>query len=76
MNEFRATDAHRAAMPKLLETCDEASFVQWSQGDAGLPSWEESHRRMVTDGRASVNRPSPSQQKKVFPRLNPAAAKW
>jgi heme-degrading monooxygenase HmoA len=59
MNEFRTSAAHRAAMPKLLEFCDEAAVVHWAQETAELPSWLEAHRRMVAEGRASkVNHPS------------------
>jgi hypothetical protein len=62
MNEFRTTAAHRAAMPRLLRLCDEASVVHWNQETLELPSWEESHRRMVADGRLSkVNHPSANQ---------------
>ena len=62
MNEFRIAAAHCAAMPKLLDFCDEASVVHWSQETAELPSWEESHRQMVMEGRSSkVNDPSSDQ---------------
>jgi len=75
MNEFRTTAAHRAAMPKLLQICDEASVVHWTQETSELPSWEESHRRMVADGRLSkVNHPSPNQLSNEIPAPKPSRA--
>jgi hypothetical protein len=72
MNQFRTAAAHKAAMPKLLNFCDEASVVHWSQETAELPSWEESHRRMVMEGRSSkVNHPSPDQLAHQFPPPQP-----
>jgi hypothetical protein len=73
MNEFRTTAAHRAAMPKLLHICDEASVVHWDQEASELPSWEESYRRMVADGRLSkVNHPSPGHLNNHTPALQPS----
>ena len=73
MNQFRTAAAHRRAMPKLLNFCDEASVVHWSQETAELPSWEESHRRMVMEGRSSkVNHPSPDQLAREFPLPEPS----
>jgi len=83
MRAFRSSGAHMRAMPKLLDWCDEASYVHWEQESAELPSWAEAHRRMVTDGKLSkVKNPSAAQSAKKFPeprhggsegqRLNPA----
>ena len=73
MNLFRTAAAHGAAMPKLLNFCDEASVVHWSQETPELPSWEESHRRMVMEGRSSkVNHPSPDQLARQFPPPKPS----
>ncbi len=61
MRAFMLSGAHRRAMPKLLEWCDEASVARWSQETTQLPDWPEAHRRMVEEGRRSkVNHPSPS----------------
>ena len=46
MRAFMTTGAHRAAMPKLLEWCDEAAVAHWTQDSDREPSWEEAHRRM------------------------------
>ena len=73
MNAFRTSGAHREAMPKLLEWCDEASVAHWIQPNAELPSWLEAHRRMVAEGRLSkVNHPSPAQVAKEIPAPRPS----
>jgi hypothetical protein len=62
MNAFRNSGAHRGAMPKLLDWCDEASVVHWNQETSELPTWPEAHRRMVKEGkRSKINHPSPAQ---------------
>ena len=63
MRAYRNAGAHRGVMPKLLDWCDEASVVHWSQESLALPDWQEAHRRMVKEGRPSkVNHPSPAQE--------------
>ena len=60
MRAFMLGSPHGPAMRKLLEWCDEASTVHWTQGDAELPTWAEAHRRMQGEGRPSkVNHPTP-----------------
>ena len=59
MRAFMMAAPHRSAMGKLAEWCDEASVVHWTQETAELPAWDEAHRRMVAEGRASrVRHPS------------------
>jgi len=68
MRTFMLSHPHKGAMPKLLEWCDEASLVRWTQDDASLPSWDEAHRRLEHEGRASkVNHPSDSHRVLKFP---------
>ena len=60
MRDYMTAGAHRAAMPHLLDWCDEASVVHWDQPEHPLPSWPEVDRRMREGGRASkVRNPSP-----------------
>ena len=73
MKTFRVSGAHRAAMPKLLEWCDEASVVNRHQETDELPSWPEAHRRMVQEGRPSkVNHPSADQLAFQIPTPQPS----
>jgi heme-degrading monooxygenase HmoA len=63
MRAFMIGGAHGAAMAKLKHWCDEAAVAHWTQSDAGLPSWEEAHRRLQADGRRSkVLHPSPAHE--------------
>ena len=59
MRAYMTGGAYLKAMPKLLNWCDEASVVHWTQDDAAPPSWEEADRRMRAQGRPSkVRHPS------------------
>jgi hypothetical protein len=59
MKDFMLAGAHRKAMRKLLEWCDEASLVHWEQEDDKEPNWGEAHHKLQTQGRRSkVNHPS------------------
>jgi Domain of unknown function (DUF3291) len=75
MRRFMTTGAHKAAMPKLLDWCDEASVVHWDRAEAALPSWTEADQRMRESGRASkVRMPSPQHATLTYrtPRLSNA----
>lgn len=64
MRQFTSAGAHRMIMPRLLDWCDEASVVRWTQDSPERPSWEEAYRRMQRDGRPSkVNHPSESHRR-------------
>jgi hypothetical protein len=68
MRAYRNSGAHKGAMPKLLEWCDEASVGHWEQESSGLPDWREAHRRMFETGRLSkVNHPSERQRAGEMP---------
>jgi heme-degrading monooxygenase HmoA len=76
MRQFMLNGPHRAAMPHLLDWCDEASVVHWEQPEDALPSWEEADKRMRESGRASkVRFPSPQHASLTYaaPRLTRAA---
>jgi hypothetical protein len=61
MKAFMVSGAHGAVMKSLLEWCDEAALVHWTQDDSTLPSWQQAHARLQADGRRSkVNHPSPA----------------
>jgi hypothetical protein len=64
MKEFMLAPPHGPAMRKLLEWCDEAALVHWTQDSPELPSWTEAHRRMQAEGRTSkVNHPTEAHRK-------------
>jgi hypothetical protein len=59
MRRFMTSGSHKAAMPQLLNWCDEAAVVHWEQLETALPSWPEADQRMRLSGRASkVENPS------------------
>jgi len=60
MKKYRGSGAHQIAMRILSEMCSEASVARWQQEGTELPTWEEAHRRMLTEGKQSkVKHPSP-----------------
>ena len=67
MKAFRDSDAHREAMPKLLDWCNEAMVLHWE----GEPDhdWRHIHARMASEGRKSkVKHPSKAhQERRVAP---------
>ena len=44
MRRFMTSGAHKAAMPRLMRWCDEASVVHWEQTADELPTWGEADR--------------------------------
>lgn len=62
MRTFQTAEAHGAAMPNLLEWCNEASVAHWVQPGIHPSDWRMAHQRMVGGGRLSkVHHPSPAQ---------------
>ena len=49
MRGYMTAGAHRIAMPRLMDWCDEASVVHWDQPQTDLPSWTEADERMRKD---------------------------
>jgi hypothetical protein len=68
MRAFMISGAHRSAMRRLPDWCDEASVAHWQQVSTEPPSWIEVHRRMQAEGRRSkVRHPSPAQERFEIP---------
>jgi hypothetical protein len=74
MRAFMMAMPHRRAMAKLIDWCDEASLVHWTQETDELPNWHEAHRQMVEKGRRSkVRHPSPAHDAYEIARPNVGA---
>ena len=68
MRSFMLSGAHRRAMPKLLDWCDEASVAHWSQDTSELPGWDQAYSKLVEQGRSSkVRFPSNDQIARRIP---------
>ena len=53
MRAFRTSGAHLKAMPRLLDWCDEAAVIPWTDADASLPAMDVAFRRLRDEGRVS-----------------------
>lgn len=73
MNAYRTGGAHRRAMPKLLDWCDEAALVHWTQESPEIPAWQQAQQHMAEKGKLSkVNHPSPAQASQQIPTPRPS----
>jgi hypothetical protein len=73
MNAYRTGGAHRNAMPKLLNWCDEAAVVHWTQESSEVPFWHEAQQHMAKEGKPSkVNHPSFAQVSNHVPGPEPS----
>jgi hypothetical protein len=73
MNAYRTGGAHRRAMPKLLNWCNEAALVHWTRESPEIPEWPEAHQHMVETGKLSkVNHPSLVQASGQIPAPQPS----
>lgn len=50
MRAFRNAGSHKAAMPKLFEWCDEATYVHWEQESDAAPELKSAYDRLVAEG--------------------------
>jgi hypothetical protein len=73
MRKFMTSGAHKAAMPRLIGWCDEASVAHWCEPNVShsaetvLPSWREADKRMRETGRASkVKHPSANHARLTY----------
>lgn len=68
MRQFRNGNAHRAAMQKLPEWCDEASYHHWQQEEKSLPAWDIASGKLIREGKLTkVKAPSELQKTGQFP---------
>jgi len=69
MKSFMLNGPHRQVMSRLLEWCDEAAVVHWTQESDREPDWQEAHRRIQQKGRRSkVNHPSQAHEDYEIPK--------
>lgn len=72
MRAYQLGGAHRIAMSKLADWCDEASVARWESLDDRLPDWAEADRRMRDTGRPSkVRYPTPAHATLTFAPSHP-----
>ena len=65
---FMQAKPHGPTMRSLLNWCDEAALVHWTQAGEELPSWGEAHKRIQQEGRRSkVNHPSAAHTAYAIP---------
>ena len=70
MRSYKISGVHRGVMRKLLEWCDEAALVHWTQALQQPPEWTEAREKMQAIGRTSnVNHPSEDQRAFRIPEL-------
>jgi hypothetical protein len=68
MAAFVAAEPHQGTMAHLDQWCDEASFVDWEQDTAELPTWQNSYDRLIAGGQvAPLTNPSPDNEARSFP---------
>lgn len=74
MKAYRGSGAHRAAMRRLADWCDEASVTRWTGSMNSMRDWSGAHGRMLAEGSPShVTHPSAQQAAQSWPppRLRP-----
>ena len=68
VRHFMTSGPHGRAMGYLLNWCDEAVIVRWTQDTTTLPTWHEAHHRLAIEGRRSkVLHPSPAHDRFEIP---------
>jgi hypothetical protein len=61
MRGFRNSGIHAVAMRKLLEWCDEASYVHYATDESEEPSPGVAYKRLSEGKTSKVNHPTPAQ---------------
>src|SRR3984957_15308616 len=70
MKSFRNSPAHRKAMQKISDWCNEATYIHWLQEEPALPDWNIVHERMIKEGSISkLRKPTERHASKKFPEI-------
>ncbi len=68
MNAFVGAEPHRSTMSRIDGWCDEATFIDWEQAGAELPSWQAGYVRLIAEGEsANLTDPTDAHQTRAFP---------
>ena len=68
MEAFVGSEPHLTTMSRIDGWCDEATFVDWEQSDAGLPDWQTGYDRLIAGGQAaSLTNASDAHNTRAFP---------
>jgi heme-degrading monooxygenase HmoA len=68
MLAFRNSSAHKLAMQKIAEWCNEASYIHWIQEEKILPEWKHVSEQLIKGGKITkVRNPSKNQENNTFP---------
>jgi hypothetical protein len=59
MRGYRNASPHLKAMPKLIDSCDEAAVVHWTSDDAFIPPPSEVAERMREGRTSKLRHPTP-----------------
>ncbi len=69
MRAYISAGAHKLAMRRLADLCDEASYVRWDDLAFGPADWGVAWQRMIAEGVAThVTHPSPAQLARTWAR--------
>jgi heme-degrading monooxygenase HmoA len=61
VKSFMRSGVHGPVMRQLLDWCNEAALVRWTQESQDLPPWDQAHARIQQEGRRSkVHHASPA----------------
>jgi hypothetical protein len=65
---FMHAKPHGPTMRSLLNWCDEAALVHWTQAGEEFPSWGDAHKRIQQEGwRSKVSHPSAAHTAYAIP---------
>src|SRR5689334_19447634 len=73
MRAYRQSGAHKDAMRRVNDWCDELATAHWLQETVELPAWDEVARRIADEGRfLKLQHASPRHLAREIPPLNQA----